>query len=145
MAGRDAGIEPAVFNFESVVIFRLGQNPIRLRLLQQYLPKGSVLPLARPHRCIFDRQKKPAEVALITIVDHISVYLWWCIYPRYACGFTGVRPWRRMISIIFAGFGGPPAAALITSAASRKYSGPIAAGEITQSALTSRLPKLSNR
>jgi hypothetical protein len=34
-----------------------------------------------------------------------------------------VRPWRRMISAIFARSGGPPAAALITSAASRKYCG----------------------
>jgi hypothetical protein len=73
-------------------------------------------------------------------LDHVRVYLWWCVHPCYACGFTGVRPWRSMISTIFAGFGGPPAASLMTSAASRKYCGPIAAGEITQSALASRLP-----
>ena len=42
-----------------------------------------------------------------------------------------------MISAIFARSGGPPAAALITSADSRKYCGPIAAGVITQSALAS--------
>ena len=37
---------------------------------------------------------------------------------RYARGGggAGVRPWRRMISAIFARSGGPPAAALITSA-----------------------------
>ena len=58
---------------------------------------------------------------------------------------AGVRPWRRMISAIFARSGGPPAAALITSADSRKYCGPIAAGVITQSAFTSWLPLLSNR
>ena len=39
----------------------------------------------------------------------------------------------------------PPAAALITSADSRKYRGPIAAGVITQSPLTSWLTLLSNR
>ena len=42
-----------------------------------------------------------------------------------------------MISAIFSRSGGPLAAALITSAASRKYCGPIAAGVIKQSALTS--------
>jgi len=41
--------------------------------------------------------------------------------------------------------GGPPAAALITSVDSRKYCGPIAAGVITQSAVTSWLLLLSNR
>jgi DNA-binding MarR family transcriptional regulator len=46
-----------------------------------------------------------------------------------------------MISAIFARSGGPPAAALITSADSRKYCGPIAAGVITQSA--SHLPRMS--
>jgi hypothetical protein len=55
-------------------------------------------------------------------------------------GGAGVRPWRRMISAIFARSGGPPAAALITSADSRKYCGPIAAGVITQSALASWVP-----
>ena len=50
-----------------------------------------------------------------------------------------------MISIIFALSGGPPAAALITSAASRKYCGPSAGGVITHSASTSWLPLLSNR
>ena len=66
---------------------------------------------------------------------------------RYARGGggAGVRPWRRMISTIFARSGGPPAAALITSANSRKYCGPIAAGVITQSALASWVPWLSNR
>src|SRR5947207_15929701 len=49
-----------------------------------------------------------------------------------------------MISIIFALSGGPPAAALITSAASRKYCGPSAAGVITHSTFTSWLPLLSN-
>jgi hypothetical protein len=34
-----------------------------------------------------------------------------------------VRPWRRVISAIFARSGGPPATALITSAVSRKYCG----------------------
>jgi len=38
-----------------------------------------------------------------------------------------------MISVIFTRSGGPPAAALITSAAWRKYCGPMAAGVITQS------------
>src|SRR5438552_3983092 len=49
---------------------------------------------------------------------------------RYGCGRggAGVRPWRIMISAIFAPSGGPPAAAFITSAASRKYCGPSAAG-----------------
>jgi hypothetical protein len=56
-----------------------------------------------------------------------------------------VRPWRIMIAIIFALSGGPPAAALITSADSRKYCGPMAAGVITQSAFTSWAPLLSNR
>ena len=43
---------------------------------------------------------------------------------RYARGGggAGVRPWRRMISAIFARSGGPPAAALITSADSRRWS-----------------------
>src|SRR5262249_42134460 len=58
---------------------------------------------------------------------------------------AGVRPWRRMIPAILTWPGGPPAAAVITSAASRKYPGPIAAGVIAQSALTSWLPWLSNR
>jgi len=39
-----------------------------------------------------------------------------------------------MISAILARSGGPPAAVLITSAASRKYCRPMAAGVITQSA-----------
>ena len=56
-----------------------------------------------------------------------------------------MRPWRRMISAIFARSGGPPAAALITSADSRKYCGPIAAGVIKQSAFTASIPWLSNR
>ena len=55
-------------------------------------------------------------------------------------GGAGVRPWRRMISAIFARSGGPSTAALITSADSRKYCGPIAAGVITQSALASCVP-----
>jgi hypothetical protein len=38
--------------------------------------------------------------------------------------------------------GGPPAAASITSADSRKYCGPITAGVIAQSAFTFRLPSL---
>ncbi len=42
-----------------------------------------------------------------------------------------------MISAIFARSGGPPAAALITSADSRKYCGPIAAGVTTHSTFTS--------
>lgn len=50
-----------------------------------------------------------------------------------------MRPWRVMISVIFTRSGGPPAAALITSAAWRKYCGPMAAGVITQSAFASRL------
>jgi hypothetical protein len=41
-----------------------------------------------------------------------------------------------MISVIFTRSGGPPAAALITSAAWRKYCGPMAAGV---SAFASRL------
>jgi len=41
-----------------------------------------------------------------------------------------VSPWRSIISTIFALSGAPPAAASITSAASRKYCGPIAAGVI---------------
>jgi len=56
-----------------------------------------------------------------------------------------VRPWRRMISAIFARSGGPPAAAVITSADSRNYCGPIAAGVIRQSAFTASIPWLSNR
>ena len=56
-----------------------------------------------------------------------------------------MRPWRIMISAIVARSGGPPAAALITSADSRKYCGPIAAGVITQSAFTSWAPLLSKR
>src|SRR5215831_8884416 len=65
----------------------------------------------------------------------------------YACARVGagVSPWRRMISAILARSGGPPNAALITSADSRKYSGPIAAGVITQSAFASWLPLLSKR
>ena len=50
-----------------------------------------------------------------------------------------------MISAILARSGGPPAAALSTSKASRKYSGPIAAGVITHSAFAYWLPLLSNR
>jgi hypothetical protein len=49
-----------------------------------------------------------------------------------------------MISAIFARSGGPPDAALITSADSQKYWGPIAAGVIAQSAFVSGLPLLSN-
>ena len=56
-----------------------------------------------------------------------------------------MRPWRSMISIMRARSGGPPPASLTASAASRKYSGPMAAGVITQSALTSRSVLLSNR
>ena len=52
-------------------------------------------------------------------------------------GGAGVRPWRRMISAIIARSGGPPAARSITSAASRKNCGPIAAGVMRQSAFTS--------
>src|SRR5262249_54101210 len=63
--------------------------------------------------------------------------------PARRSGYgAGVRPWRRMISAILTWSGGPPAVALITSAASRKYPGPIAAGVIAQSALTSWLPWL---
>jgi hypothetical protein len=50
-----------------------------------------------------------------------------------------------MISAILTRSGGPPAAALITAAASRKYCGPIAAGVMAQRAFTSWLPWLSNR
>ncbi len=50
-----------------------------------------------------------------------------------------------MISIIFTRSGGPPDAALSTSAGSRKNRGPIAAGEMTQSTLASSLPLLSKR
>jgi len=50
-----------------------------------------------------------------------------------------MRPCRLLISAIFARSGGPPAAALTTSADSRKYCGPTAAGVITQSTLTSRI------
>ena len=50
-----------------------------------------------------------------------------------------------MISAIFVRSGGPPAAALMTSAASRKYCGPIAAGVITQRAFTPFVPLLSKR
>ncbi len=66
---------------------------------------------------------------------------------RYARGGggAGVRPWRRMISAVFARSGGPPAAALITSAHSRKNYGPIAAGVTTVSPFTSSVPLLSNR
>jgi hypothetical protein len=56
-------------------------------------------------------------------------------------GGAGVRPWRRMISIILALSGGAPSAALITAATSRKYSGPIAAGVMTQRAFTSSLAR----
>jgi len=66
------------------------------------------------------------------------------LYAR-AGGGAGVRPWRRMISAILVRSGGPPAAALTTSAESRKYCGPIAAGVMTQSTFTSRLPSLSIR
>ena len=59
------------------------------------------------------------------------------LFTRYAWGGAGVRPWRRMISAIFARSGGPPGVALITSAASRKNCGPIAAGVITHSAFAS--------
>ena len=41
--------------------------------------------------------------------------------------------------------GGPPAVALITSAASRKYAGPMIAGDMTASCFTSLLPRLSKR
>jgi hypothetical protein len=50
---------------------------------------------------------------------------------------AGVRPWRRMISASLTRSGGPPVAALITAADSRKYCGPIAAGVIAQRALAS--------
>ncbi len=50
-----------------------------------------------------------------------------------------------MISTILTRSGGPPRAALTTSAASRKYCGPIAAGVMAQSAFASWLPLLSNR
>jgi hypothetical protein len=56
-----------------------------------------------------------------------------------------VSPWRSIISTIFARSGGPPFAALITSAASRKYCGPIAAGVTRQSTFTSWLVLLSKR
>ena len=64
---------------------------------------------------------------------------------RYDGGGTGVRPCRRMSSPIFAQSRGPPAAALINSAAPRKYSGPIAAGVTTVTPFTSSIPLLSNR
>jgi hypothetical protein len=67
------------------------------------------------------------------------------LFRRYAWGGAGVRPWRRMISAIFARSGGPPGVPLITSAVPRKYCGPIAAGVITQSVFTSWIPLLSNR
>ena len=60
-------------------------------------------------------------------------------------GIAGVRPWRRMMAAIFARSGGPPADALSASAVSRKYCGPIAAGEMMQSVFTSALPLLSKR
>jgi hypothetical protein len=52
-----------------------------------------------------------------------------------------------VVHAIFAGpgQGGPPAAAPITSAASRKYAGPIIAGDITASCFASAPPRLSNR
>jgi hypothetical protein len=40
--------------------------------------------------------------------------------------------WRSIVSTIFARSGGPPAAASMTSAAPRKYCGPIAAGVTMQ-------------
>ena len=58
-------------------------------------------------------------------------------------GRAGVSPWRRMIAINLARSGGPPPA-LITSADSRKYSGPMAAGLMTTSAFASSLPWLAN-
>src|SRR5262245_13137570 len=61
----------------------------------------------------------------------------------YVGGNTGVSLWRRMISSILALSGGPPTAAFSTAKVSRKYSGPIAAGEITQSAFASALALLS--
>ena len=62
--------------------------------------------------------------------------------PPYASGFgaAGVSPWRNITAIIFALSGGPPPAAFTTSAASRKYSGPIAAGVTTHSTFASWLP-----
>ena len=50
------------------------------------------------------------------------------LFRRYVGGGAGVMPWRRMISAILARSGGPPGVALITSAVSRKYCGPIMAG-----------------
>ena len=67
-----------------------------------------------------------------------------CSSPSADYG-AGVRPWRRMMSAILTRSGGPPAAASITAAASRKYCGPIAAGVMAQRAFTSWLPALSNR
>src|SRR5579862_1783545 len=58
---------------------------------------------------------------------------------------TGVSPWRRMISAILTRSGGPPAAASISAAHSRKNCGPIAAGVMAHTAFTSWLPSLSNR
>lgn len=52
-------------------------------------------------------------------------------------GAAGVSPWRRMISIILARSGGPPAEAFIASALSRKNCGPIAAGVTMHNAFAS--------
>ena len=57
---------------------------------------------------------------------------------------AGVRPWRSMISATFVRSGGPPAAALITSALSRKNCGHSAAGVTAHSTLASVIPLLSN-
>src|SRR5215472_6865572 len=55
------------------------------------------------------------------------------------------RPQVKKVNIRSQGSGGPPAAALITSADSRKYGGPIAAVVITQSAFASWPQLLSKR
>ena len=60
-------------------------------------------------------------------------------------GGAGVSPWRSIISIIFARSGGAPAAAFTNSAASRKYSGPIAAGVTMHSTFASWAVLLSKR
>ena len=67
----------------------------------------------------------------------------WAVVNGYG---AGVSPWRRMISRSLLRSGGfVGLAPLNTSAVSRKYSGPRAAGVITQSDLESWLMLLSKR
>jgi hypothetical protein len=63
----------------------------------------------------------------------------------YLGGVANVMPCRRKTSIIFERSGGPPLAAPITSAASRKYLGPIIAGVMMTSCFTFSQPRLSKR